>query len=524
MVQVVSVVRDGTILDALRDAQVTPCPGDTALYSLQQEEEVSEQRMVILIPENAEPLVGVLAREFVPALLQGGKVQPADVPDGCTLLIEGIVNQRVSAGSSVALLRNGPSQCAAGGSGAGVAASNGGATKSAEEAGKREVGTAVEPEGKRQKTSEWMLIDSVCFRDYGSLSSAKIAAFDMDSTLISTKSGKTFPTSKDDWVFWSPEVVPKLKEMELSGYKIVIITNQNGVSTGKTNLQDIQFKIDAMQRAAEVRWLVVVLTADDIYRKPLPTIWNFLESHNGGVNISKGDSFYCGDAAGRVPPHVKKKDFNSTDLKFALNVGVAFQTPEEFFLGKAQVYSRQFDFDPRTLGETSVQFPLHSPAEQTLIICVGAPGSGKSTAATFHLSGCTRVNRDTLGTKEKCIKMCEVILKAGESVIVDNQNTTRADRAPYLKLAQQMGIPAVALHYDVPKDLCFHLNAYRKLHTTSALYRDDKVPSMIIHTFYKNVHPPTEKEGFKQVHRVGLEQFVVNRADAKLDLLRAFLL
>ena len=31
----------------------------------------------------------------------------------------------------------------------------------------------------------------------------KSRVFDMDATLAKTKSGNTFPTNKDDWMFWS---------------------------------------------------------------------------------------------------------------------------------------------------------------------------------------------------------------------------------------------------------------------------------------------------------------------------------
>lgn len=46
------------------------------------------------------------------------------------------------------------------------------------------------------------------------------------------------------------------------------------------------------------------------------------------------ESFYCGDAAGRPKTATRPKDFNDTDLKFALNVGLPFLTPEQFFLGE----------------------------------------------------------------------------------------------------------------------------------------------------------------------------------------------
>ena len=59
--------------------------------------------------------------------------------------------------------------------------------------------------------------------------STQIAGYDMDGTLISTKSGKVFATNYDDWQILYNEVPGKLKKLHESGYKIVIFTNQAGV-------------------------------------------------------------------------------------------------------------------------------------------------------------------------------------------------------------------------------------------------------------------------------------------------------
>jgi bifunctional polynucleotide phosphatase/kinase len=42
-----------------------------------------------------------------------------------------------------------------------------------------------------------------------------------------------------------------------------------------------------------------------------------------------------------------------------------------------------------------------------MVIFVGSPGSGKSTFLHNYMSKYSRVNRDTLKTKEKCYKVAE---------------------------------------------------------------------------------------------------------------------
>jgi len=229
-----------------------------------------------------------------------------------------------------------------------------------------------------------------------------------------------------------------------------------------------------------------------------------------------------------VPPVVKKKDFSDNDLKFALNVRVPFQTPEELFLAKEQMYERNtFDFDPRKLGKSCVPFPVPELSKQTVVVVVGPPGCGKSNVATKHYTSMARVNQDTLKTKEKCHKACKEALDAGKSVVIDNQNKEANYRAPYIAMAKAAKAQAIAIYYDVPIELCFHLNEYRVLNTASDLHRADKVPGFVIHGFYKAKREkktePTTKEGFAQVYRIGLEHFQLS-SDADVPLMRSFLL
>ena len=76
----------------------------------------------------------------------------------------------------------------------------------------------------------------------------KIAAFDLDYTLIQTKSGRRFPKDKDDWKLMFPNISDKLKKLE--GYSIVVFTNQKniekrmGLNAFRERCADIQKEID----------------------------------------------------------------------------------------------------------------------------------------------------------------------------------------------------------------------------------------------------------------------------------------
>lgn len=66
----------------------------------------------------------------------------------------------------------------------------------------------------------------------------------MDGTLIKTKSGLVFPKDCNDWQLLYPDVPGKLKQHHANGYKIVIFTNQAGLSTGKFKISDFKIKIE----------------------------------------------------------------------------------------------------------------------------------------------------------------------------------------------------------------------------------------------------------------------------------------
>ena len=70
----------------------------------------------------------------------------------------------------------------------------------------------------------------------------KVAAFDIDSTIIVTKSGKTFAQNNKDWTWFNKCVPDKLKELDKEGYRVTFITNQGGIEKGRTPFSDLRIK------------------------------------------------------------------------------------------------------------------------------------------------------------------------------------------------------------------------------------------------------------------------------------------
>ena len=92
----------------------------------------------------------------------------------------------------------------------------------------------------------------------------QIASFDMDGTLITTKSGRVFPLDYNDWKILLSEVPGKLKSLHEDGYKIVVITNQAGVAKGKTKVEDFQTKVERIAQKIGVPMQLWAITSKSI--------------------------------------------------------------------------------------------------------------------------------------------------------------------------------------------------------------------------------------------------------------------
>jgi bifunctional polynucleotide phosphatase/kinase len=146
----------------------------------------------------------------------------------------------------------------------------------------------------------------------------KIAAFDLDHTLIKPKSGKKFPIDENDVMLMWPIVAKKIASLQSNDYLIVIFTNQ-------LHLKDpsvIFNKIDKfLPNGKDIA--VYISTSNDKYRKPNIGMFQSFIDTNGPIL----EMFYIGDAAGRIGDH------SDCDIKFSYNCKLQFCTPEEYFLG-----------------------------------------------------------------------------------------------------------------------------------------------------------------------------------------------
>ena len=362
----------------------------------------------------------------------------------------------------------------------------------------------------------WTKVDSLLVRTDACAGSDRVFGFDMDSTLIVTKSGKVFGTSRDDWKWFDASVPRKLAELHKAGYKLVIFSNQGGIG-GKgydeTKARMICGKVDLLVAAAGVPVQAFLATAEDQFRKPATAMWDLMVSRfNDGVAPNLADCHYVGDAAGRLAGWRAgaKKDFSCSDRKFAHNVGLTFHTPETYFMGLPEAKSFSWDgINPAELLAKAGQGEVCEGGVGSivrkgvleLIIFVGSPASGKSTFAKKYLvpNGYVWVNRDTLKTPAKCQKAVHEALADGHSVVLDNTSPEEQTRREYIRLAKLYKARVRCFRFTTDHDTCLHLNMFRERQSNGA---QPHVPGIGFRLFKSRLAEPTLSEGFDEIKKI----------------------
>ncbi|CAG8789671.1 2778_t:CDS:10, partial [Dentiscutata erythropus] len=343
-------------------------------------------------------------------------------------------------------------------------------------------------------------------------SRANIAAFDL--TLITTKGINKFPKDANDWKWLKNEKIPeRLAKLYEEGYKIIIISNQAGLSSGKTNSDkkrsEFKNKIGQIADSLNVSFDIFAALGYDKYRKPRIGIWNyFIENMNADVTIDKEISFYVGDAAGRIKDWKlgAPSDWADTDRKFAENIGINFFTPEEFFDNVEVAPFSYSGFNPKTLSRDVALFTPSSqlalPAGQCeMVILVGYPASGKTTFARKWLAkyGYMHVNLDTMKSKQKCIQSCEFAFKHNKSVVIDSTNPSIQSRKLYIDIAKKHKVPVRCFWFKASEALARHNNMYRHVNSDIGT---QPIPDIAYNVYKSKFSEPKLEEGFQEIKHI----------------------
>ncbi|KAK3934695.1 polynucleotide kinase 3 phosphatase-domain-containing protein [Diplogelasinospora grovesii] len=353
----------------------------------------------------------------------------------------------------------------------------------------------------------------------------KIAAFDLDSTLITSASGKRHADNAGDWKWWHNSVPSRLRQLyHAEGYQVVVFTNQGGLTLhpdpkakgakyAKDRVPAFKQKCSAVLSQLDVPITLYAATGKDIYRKPRTGMWNEMKEDYGLADseIDRDNSIFIGDAGGRIA-ELKggskiPKDFSCSDRNLAHNVGIKYQTPEEFFLGeKPREFARDFDLVnfPFTQQDDGDSIKFQKTNKQDVVLFCGPPGAGKSTFYWKYLKplGYERVNQDTLKSKDKCLKAAADLLKEGESVVIDNTNPDPDTRTQWVELARKHKVPIRCIWFKTPLHLCEHNDAMRSLNKSLNPEGRQSLPRIAFNGFNSRFKEPKTNEGFQDIVEV----------------------
>lgn len=145
-------------------------------------------------------------------------------------------------------------------------------------------------------------------------------------------------------------------------------------------------------------------------------------------------------------------------------------------------------------------------ADASLLFCVAAARALLACCRYFFPLPPVRFLRDTLKTKEKCVKATAEALASGHSVVVDNTNPSGEVRSLYIQLARKQSppVPVRCFHFVATEEVAKHLNMYREKLTQGA---HKHVPRIAYNMFKKNWQKPEIKEGFKEIKMIDFQPY-----------------
>lgn len=315
----------------------------------------------------------------------------------------------------------------------------------------------------------------------------KIAAFDLDGTLITTQSKRRFPKDKDDWKLLNEKVALKLRHLDTEGYTIVVFTNQKNLEK-RMSAADFKEKCCNIQEAIGVPMLFYVSLEDGYMRKPFPGMF---EVHKNQHPVILYESFYVGDAWS------KKHCFSNSDVCFAQNCHITFYKTRDFFAVAGDPSAHIGPFDEVTPSPFVARDPQFVATQLQLrqfltgkdyVFIVSPPASGKTTFCERYLPEFVRLSRDD----HKGVAYRKIIKEnADNKIVFDNTNSTFRAREKILSYLPKKKVGYIVRH--VSKEQALFLNKYRCFVTKGV---EELLPDVAIYSYYKRLQIPTGDEVF----------------------------
>ena len=378
----------------------------------------------------------------------------------------------------------------------------------------------------------WVSAESVHAFKYkfkaGRTTKNKIAAFDLDGTLIVPKSNAKFSKDINDWKLKDAGLKKKIAGLVKEGYNFVIISNQMGVSYRFMTLKQVKTKFENIVRHIDQPCVALLCTSQDRGRKPAIGMLEFYRT----INTTKLDlqqSFYVGDAMGRP------RDHSAADLLFAFNCRMPFVAIESFLSGfeKPKLFTYEqlskfkvpaYPIDPSKMTQPQILTKKRTPDEADIdffsceelvdsieskladgqlcvLLLIGLFGSGKSHFAKKYLELNYHVIEHEAGAKFEDDRdlFQRHVAEGRKRIAIDYPNLDFKERKRWIDLAKAEKALVIGVHFDLPVDMCAHNVRFRSYYTDHD--RKAPTPNQILkqHTAFRT---PDFFEGFSQIYKL----------------------
>jgi predicted kinase len=132
-----------------------------------------------------------------------------------------------------------------------------------------------------------------------------------------------------------------------------------------------------------------------------------------------------------------------------------------------------------------------------MVIFVGAQGSGKTTLygerfASTHLHISKDLMSRSADKRRRQRQLIHEALQAKRSIVVDNTNPSREDRAELIDQARAHGARVIAYYFEAPLADCLRRNALRE--------GPARVPRVAVVAMHKRLQPPSLDEGYDALY------------------------